>query len=86
MERMAAHGNGIALVFSRTDASWFQLAMKTATAMLFYSGRIEFVPGKENLHKVSRCGAGTAFFAWGNECSAALSRMAGHGVFIRNSS
>jgi len=48
IRRLIDHGNGIALVFSRTDASWCQEAMRNADAMLFVSGRIEFVPGLEN--------------------------------------
>ena len=82
IRRMISHGDGIALVFSRTDAGWCQQAMKAATAMLFISGRIEFVPGKENQHKKSRCGAGTVLFAFGNECANALRKMSDRGVFI----
>ena len=82
IRRMISHGNGIALVFSRTDAIWCQEAMRSAQAMLFLSGRIEFVPGKENAHKKSRCGAGTVLFAWGNDCTEALRRLSDRGVFI----
>ncbi|MAD95864.1 MAG: adenine methyltransferase [Flavobacteriaceae bacterium] len=82
MRRMIAHNNGIALVFSRTDAEWCQEAMKAATAILFMSGRIQFVPGKENQHKKSRCGAGTVLFAFGEDNAKALERMSDRGVFI----
>lgn len=82
VRRMAAHGNGIALVFSRTDASWFQEAMRSATAVLFLAGRVEFVPGLENQHKKSRCGAGTALLAFGVDCANALRNMGDRGVFI----
>lgn len=82
IRRMIRHGNGIALVFSRTDAGWCQQAMKAATAMLFISGRIEFVPGRENQHKKSRCGAGTVLFAFGAENATALRKMGDRGVFI----
>lgn len=84
IRRMIEHGTGVALVFSRTDASWCQDAMKACTAMLFVSGRIEFVPGKENQHKKSRSGAGTVMFAFGNECAIALENMRDRGIFIRN--
>ena len=83
MSRMAAHGRGIALVFSRTDAAWFQDAMRAATAVLFISGRIEFVPGKENQHKKGRSGAGTALFAFGEDCANALERLASRGIYLR---
>lgn len=84
IRRMIEHGNGIALVFSRTDASWCQEAMQAATAMLFWAGRIEFVPGIENQHKKSRSGAGSVLFAFGDECADALSSLSDRGVFIRN--
>lgn len=84
MRRMIDHGNGIALVFSRTDAGWCQEAMQAASAMLFIAGRIQFVPGRENEHKKSRCGAGTVLFSFGAECAESLKRLAGHGVFVRN--
>lgn len=82
IRRMAEHANGIALVFSRTDASWCQDAMRSASAMLFVAGRIEFIPGKENAHKKSRCGAGTVIFAWGPECVDALRNLSDRGIFI----
>jgi len=84
VERMTKHGNGIALVFSRTDAHWCQAAMRSATAMLFISGRIQFVPGRENQHKKSRCGAGTVLFAFGDDCARALRRLESFGVFVQN--
>lgn len=82
VRRMVEHGNGVALVFSRTDANWCQEAMKAASAILFVSGRIEFVPGKENQHKKSRCGAGTVLFAFGQECATALRKLSERGVFL----
>lgn len=82
MGRMSDHGNGIALVFSRTDAMWCQEAMRTCDAMLFISGRVEFVPGHENKHKASRSGAGNVMFAWGDRHVMALSRMRDFGYFI----
>jgi hypothetical protein len=84
IRRMIHHNNGVALVFSRTDTAWCQEAMKAASAMLFISGRIEFVPGHENAHKKSRCGAGTVIFAFGNDCASALRKMSDRGVFIYN--
>jgi len=80
IRRFIDHGNGIALVFSRTDATWCQEAMQSATATLFMAGRIDFIPGLENQHKKSRCGAGTVMFAMGDECANALRRMRDRGV------
>jgi hypothetical protein len=86
IDKMINHGDGIALVFSRTDAKWCQYALKKATAVLFLSGRIEFIPGHENKHKKSRCGAGTIMFAFGDDNAAALKRMSDLGVYFNNSS
>lgn len=82
MRRMAAHGNGIALVFSRTDTEWFHEAIATADAALFIKGRIDFVPGHENAHKKSRCGAASALLAWGEACAKALGRLAHRGSIV----
>ena len=82
MRRLIDHGNGITLVFSRTDAAWFQEAMAAADATLLISGRIEFVPGHENSHKKGRSGAGSAMFAFGSECASALRNLADLGIFI----
>lgn len=83
VDRFIDHGHGIALVFSRTDASWCQKAMRAADATLFLSGRIDFIPGKENQHKRSRAGAGTVMFAMGADCVAALDRLSNQGVMFR---
>lgn len=82
MRRMSAHADGIALVFSRTDAAWFQEAIATADAVLFIAGRIDFVPGHENKHKKSRSGAASVFFAWGKESVIALQRLSDRGFLM----
>ena len=56
--------------------------MQKATAMLFVSGRIEFVPGRENQHKKRRCGAGTVLFAFGEDCASALAKLSDRGVYL----
>ena len=86
IRRMISHGDGIALVFSRTDAQWCQEAMQASTAILFLRGRIDFIPGLENQHKKGRAGAGTVMFAFGIECADALSRMSDRGYFVRSQS
>lgn len=74
--------DGIALVVSRTDAEWFQEAMASASATLLIKGRIAFVPGHENSHKKGRSGAGSAMFAFGDECAIALQGLADLGVLV----
>lgn len=82
VRRMIDHGNGIALLFSRTDATWCQEAIANADATLFVAGRVEFIPGRENMHKRSRAGAGPVLFAFGKECAEALRKLSGAGVYI----
>lgn len=82
IRRMIEHGNGIALVFSRTDTKWCQDAMKACSSMLFVGGRIDFIAGLENQHKKSRSGAGTVMFSFGDECDRALKQMSDRGVYL----
>jgi hypothetical protein len=44
VRRLAAHGHGIALVFARTDTTWFHDVAPTAHAITFLAGRLNFVP------------------------------------------
>lgn len=42
LNRLAAHGNGIALVFARTETRWFQEVAPKASGFLFLAGRLRF--------------------------------------------
>lgn len=42
LDRLAAHGDGLALVFARTDTRWFQRFASEATALCFIGGRLRF--------------------------------------------
>lgn len=44
MEKLALHGNGIALVFNRSETEWFQRYVPKADVVLFISGRVNFIP------------------------------------------
>lgn len=76
------NGNGVAMVFSRTDTAWCQRVLRTADATLFLAGRIDFVPGKENEHKKNKAGAGSMMFAYGPDCAAALRKLSHRGVLF----
>lgn len=82
MSKFCQHRNGICLVFSRTDAQWFQNALDKCDAVLLLAGRISFIPGHENKHKASRSGAGSAMFACGDECVKAMHKLSDKGHFI----
>jgi hypothetical protein len=42
VDRLARHGNGIALVHARTEAAWFRPIWRHAAAILFLDKRIKF--------------------------------------------
>lgn len=83
--RLAEHGEGIALTFTRTDTPWWQSAVDRAHAVCFVAGRVEFVPGDPEFRRRSRSGAPSCLIAFGDECADALAR-AGLGVcaFLRS--
>jgi hypothetical protein len=43
--KLADHGRGIALVFARTDADWWQRCAARADAVTFLAQRVSFIPG-----------------------------------------
>jgi hypothetical protein len=69
--KMAEHGNGVALVFARTDCEWFHRYAASATALRFMAGRIKFVDGL-GVTSNNGAGAGSMLIAWGAECAQAL--------------
>lgn len=42
IQKLIAHGNGIALVFNRPDAVWWQDAVQAAGEVFFFRGRLQF--------------------------------------------
>lgn len=71
MRKLAEHGNGIALVFARTDVRWFQESAEKASAITFISGRVRFYKGD----KVSRGGtpgAGSCLMGFGDYAAEVL--------------
>ncbi len=47
LNRLRLHGNGIALLFARTDTLWFHTDAIHADAICFLAGRVKFVQGEE---------------------------------------
>lgn len=79
MEHLAAVGNGIALVFSRTDVQWFHKYIPKADAICFIKGRVQFVRASEaweyslgNIKPKGGCGAGSMLVAYGSTMAGAL--------------
>lgn len=71
LARLAAHGDGIALVFSRTDTAWFQEASHSATALCFIAGRLRFMR-PDGTRAPAGAGAGSLLLAYGLPCALAL--------------
>jgi len=44
MQRLLDYGNGIALLFARTDTIWFHKFVPSADAICFVKGRLRFIP------------------------------------------
>jgi hypothetical protein len=66
MQKLAEHGNGIALVYNRTDSKWCQeYVLKKADAILFLSKRIKFI--KPDGSAGNSPGAGSILIAYGQE-------------------
>ena len=63
LDKMAAHGNGIALTPDRTSAPWWQKAAKQADAVLFIAGKVKFI--KPDGSTGDMPSTGTTLFGYG---------------------
>lgn len=82
LEKLKLHGNGIALIFARTETKcFFEHIWNNADAILFVKGRIRF-------YHISGIQAGTpgapsVFIAYGKENGEALKNSGIEGRFLR---
>lgn len=88
MQKMADHGNGIALTFARMGTAWAQAAMREAHAVLLMAGRVTFCdesgePCKDKDGKPSSAGCSSMLLAYGEKNAVALEVCGIKGVFIR---
>jgi len=79
MKKLAQHGNGIALVFARTDTAWFHQYASKADAVCFIAGRISFIPADKSLLYADGlyapkggCGAASMLLGYGVDCASAV--------------
>lgn len=81
LARMATHGNGILLIFARTETKAFQQhCWRRADAMLFMSGRIRFrLPGGGI---AGPAGAPSVLIAYGKDNAEALKNSCIPGYFL----
>ena len=81
--KLACHGRGTALVFARTETTWFaETVWARASGALFLHGRLTFCrpdgrPGREN------AGAPSVLVAYGDDDAAALSGCGLPGTFVQ---
>lgn len=83
MERLALHGNGVALVFARTDTAWFhRLVFGSADAVLFMLGRIAFcrADGTQMTHN---SGGPSCLVAYGDQNVGTLAVCGLAGKFLK---
>jgi DNA N-6-adenine-methyltransferase (Dam) len=71
--RLVEHGDGIALVFARSDTAWFHEFAPRATALCFVAGRLCFVPG-DGRPDPSAAGAPPLLIAYGLTCAVAVAQ------------
>lgn len=88
VRKLAAHGNGIALLFARTETRlWQDDIFPTASAFLFLRRRVSFHRPDGTLPK-SNSGAPSVLIAWGDHCEWALRSLADRqiipGAFLWN--
>jgi hypothetical protein len=75
VDKLVEHGDGLALVFARSDAAWFQRAARAADALCLVAGRLSFVPGLEGqMERGHNAAAASAMLAFGDPCAGALRR------------
>lgn len=80
IEKLAAHGKGVALVYARTDTKWFQ--DNPPDALLLLRGRVRFVERAKGSRTVSGASP-SMLMAYGEEAAAALSASSLAGQFYR---
>jgi hypothetical protein len=82
MEKLKFHGNGIALIFARTETKlFFNHVWDAAHGMLFVKGRIKFFNLEGKL--TGTPGAPSVFIAYGSSNADALEHSGIAGKFIR---
>lgn len=77
--KLAAHGDGIALVFARTDVRWFQTIAEQADLVCFIAGRVRFVRGEGRAANGHNAAAPSCLMAFGTKC-AQIVRASGLGL------
>ena len=82
LSKLYNHGNGIALIFARTETEiFFTTVWKCADAILFIKGRLHFY-NLDGVRAKQNAGAPSALVAYGNENAERLRNSGIAGIFI----
>ena len=87
LKRMSEHGNGIVLIFARTETKAFQkYCFERADGMLFLNKRVQFCLPDGTLPKTGGAGAPSVLIAYGANNVKALrdSNLGGYIVDLKN--
>lgn len=86
LDRLAMHGNGIALVFARTEtAMFFKSVWPAATSLLFLKGRLTFhYPDGEGSKAGHNSGGPSVLIAYGKEADDRLAMNRDLGAYVCN--
>lgn len=80
VDRMIAHNNGCLLVFSRSDAVWFQRAAVAARGVFFLKGRTQFSRPEKQTR--SHCPLGCVLFGFGEPNRRAIREAEFPGIWL----
>lgn len=81
LRRLAAHGDGVALVFARTDTRWWHETVPAARALCFIRGRLTFLD-RDGRPGDGTSGASSVLIAYGADCAEAVTGC-GLGMVMR---
>jgi len=82
IDRLARHGNGIALVHARTETEWFRPIWTGATAIHFLFDRVKFCR-PDGSEQAANSGAPVVLAAFGEANAYCLARCGISGAFVR---
>lgn len=83
LAKLADHGTGIALIFARTETSWFiEHIWNRATALLFLHGRVHFHHA-DGTRAAANAGAPSVLVAYGPAAAHQLAKASLPGTFVR---
>jgi hypothetical protein len=83
LRKLAEHGTGTALVFARTETSWFvETVWNAASAVLFLHGRLYFHRA-DGVKALANAGAPSCLVAYGRVDADMLSDSGLPGTFVR---